>query len=194
MIAIVNSGGANLASVIFAIERLGKPYIFTADPDVITKASHVILPGVGTAGMAMKVLNENSLVECLGGLTQPVIGICLGMQLLFEHSEEGDVDLLKLLPARVKKFESTSLPVPHMGWNKLEVKRDNPLLKGLDAQAYVYYVHSYYAPVGDYTVAATDYAVPFSGMVNRGNIFGCQFHPERSGKTGAQILKNFTEL
>jgi glutamine amidotransferase len=194
MIAIVNSGGANLASVIFAIDRLEKPYVFTADPDVIAKASHVILPGVGTAGMAMKVLNENGLVECLRGLTQPVIGICLGMQLLFEHSEEGNVDLLGLLPARVKKFESASLPVPHMGWNRLETKRDNPLLKGLDVQPYVYFVHSYYAPVGDYTVAATDYAVPFSAMVNRGNIFGCQFHPERSGKTGAQILKNFTEL
>ncbi len=194
MIAIVNSGGANLASVIFAIERLGKPYVFTADPAVISAASHVILPGVGAAGMAMKILKESGLVECLRGLTQPVMGICLGMQLLFEHSAEGDVNLLGLLPARVSKFESTSLPVPHMGWNKLEIKQKNPLLEGLDKNPYVYFVHSYYAPLGDYTIASTDYGMPFSSVINRGNIFGCQFHPERSGKTGAQILKNFTEL
>jgi len=183
MIAIVDSGGANLASVIFAVERLGKPYVFTADAAVISAASHVILPGVGAAGRAMKTLNDNGLVPCLRKLTQPVLGICLGMQLLFEHSDEGDVDMLGLLPAQIKKFESDRLPVPHMGWNRLETKRDNPLLNGLDKNPYVYFVHSYYAPTGDYTVASTDYSVPFSSIVNRGNVFGCQFHPERSGKT-----------
>jgi len=194
MIAIVNSGGANLASVIFAIQRLERPYIFTADPDVISKASHVILPGVGAAGMAMKTLNDSELVECLQKLTQPVMGICLGMQLLFEHSEEGDVDLLKLLPARVKKFPDSDLPVPHMGWNRLEIIQPNPLLKDMESNPYVYFVHSYYAPVGDYTAALTNYSTPFSSVVNRDNIFGCQFHPERSGKPGARILKNFVEL
>ncbi len=194
MIAIVNSGGANLASVIFAIERLGKPYVFTADPDVIAKASHVLLPGVGTAGMAMKTLRASGIVDCLRAVTQPIMGICLGMQLLFEYSEEGNVDLLARLPARVQKFENIGLPVPHMGWNRLDIVRDNPLLKGLDEKPYVYFVHSYYAPVAGYAVATTDYGLPFSSVVNRDNVFGCQFHPERSGKNGAQILKNFTEL
>jgi glutamine amidotransferase len=194
MIAIVNSGGANLASVIFAIERLKKPYVFTDDPDVITKASHVILPGVGAAAMAMKTLKDSELIECLRKLTQPVMGICLGMQLLFEHSEEGDVDLLKLLPARVIKFAESDLPVPHIGWNRLEVIKSNPLLEGLDSNPFVYFVHSYYAPVGDYTAALTNYSTPFTSVVSHDNIFGCQFHPERSGKPGARILKNFTEL
>lgn len=194
MIAIVNSGGANLASVIFAIERLGKPYIFTSDSDVIRKASHVILPGVGAAAAAMKTLNDSGLVDCLRQLTQPVMGICLGMQLLFEHSAEGNVDLLKLLAAQVKKFPDSDLPVPHMGWNRLRITKANPLLKDMDNEPFVYFVHSFYAPVGDYTVAATDYGIPFSSVVNRDNIFGCQFHPERSGKAGAHILRNFTEL
>lgn len=193
MIAIVDSGGANLASVIFAIERLGKPYVFTGDPDVIVKASHVLLPGVGAAATAMNKLNKDGLAECLRILKQPVMGICLGMQLLFEWSAEGDVDLLGLLPARVKKFDMADLPVPHMGWNTLEIEKDNPLLKGL-SKPYVYFVHSYYAPVGPYTASWTEYGLPFSSVVNQDNIFGCQFHPERSGKDGAKILKNFTEL
>ena len=142
----------------------------------------------------MKKLNDNGLVDCLRRLTQPVMGICLGMQLLFEHSEEGNVDLLSLLPARVIKFPDSALPVPHMGWNRLEITQSTPLLKGMDSNPYVYFVHSYYAPVGDYTAALTNYSTPFSSVVNRDNIFGCQFHPERSGKPGAQILKNFTEL
>lgn len=194
MIAIVDSGGANLASVIFAVERLGKPYIFTADPDEIAKASHVILPGVGAAGAAMKTLRERGLVECLRKLTQPVLGICLGMQLLFEQSEEGDVDLLGLLPARVIKFRDIGLPVPHTGWNTFEALRENPLLRGLPEKPYAYFVHSYYASPGDYTLARTDYGIPFSSVVNRGNLFGCQFHPERSGRDGSLILKNFVEL
>jgi len=195
MIAIVDSGGANISSVIFAIERLNKPYQFTADPDVIAKASHVILPGVGAAGAAMKILESRGLPECLRSLSQPVMGICLGMQLLFEWSAEGAVDLLGLLPARVEKFEVENLPVPHMGWNTLDIARaGNPLLKGLPEKTYAYFVHSYYAPVGDYTVARTEYGAPFSAVVNSDNIFGCQFHPERSGKDGATIIKNFTEL
>ena len=194
MIVVVDSGGANLASVIFAIERLNKPYIFTADPDKIAKASHVILPGVGAAGTAMKVLRERGLIECLRSLTQPVIGICLGMQLLFEHSEEGDADMLGLLPAPVKKFTEMSLTVPHMGWNTFETVRVNPLTKNLPENPYAYFVHSYYAPPGDYTIARTNYGIPFSSVVNRDNLFGCQFHPERSGKTGALILKNFADL
>jgi imidazole glycerol-phosphate synthase subunit HisH len=194
MIAVVDSGGANLASVIFAVERLGKPFVFTADPDEIIKASHVILPGVGAAASAMKTLKERGLVACLRKLTQPVLGICLGMQLLFERSEEGDVDLLGLLPARVTKFRGIGLPVPHTGWNTFQALCESPLLKGLPEKPYAYFVHSYYAPPGDYTLARTDYGIPFSSVVNRDNLFGCQFHPERSGRDGSLILKNFVEL
>jgi glutamine amidotransferase len=194
MIAVVDSGGANLASVLFALERLDKPYIFTGDPDVIRKAAHVILPGVGAAGAAMNTLKKKELVECLQSLTQPVLGICLGMQLLFEWSAEGSIDMLSRLPAKVQKFEDIPFPVPHMGWNSLDIQRPSPLLAGLDNSAYVYFVHSYYAPVGDYTLASTGYGINFSSVVGRDNVFGCQFHPERSGKTGARILKNFTEL
>jgi glutamine amidotransferase len=142
----------------------------------------------------MNKLNKGGLKECLRSLKQPIMGICLGMQLLFEWSAEGAVDLLGLLPARVQKFDMTDIPVPHMGWNTLEAEKENPLLKGLSRKPYVYFVHSYYAPPGDYTVARTQYGLPFSSVVNRDNIFGCQFHPERSGKDGAQILKNFLEL
>ncbi len=195
MIAIVDSGGANLASVIFAIERLNKPYVFTADPDVIAKASHVLLPGVGAAGTAMRALKSRpGLVECLRGLKQPVMGICLGMQLLFDWSAEGDVDMLGLIPGKVVKFMKSDLSVPHMGWNTLSLKQKTPLLKDITDQSYVYFVHSYYVPAGDHSCAVTDYGTSLSAVVNRGNVFGCQFHPERSGKTGAQILKNFMEL
>ncbi len=193
MIAIVDSGGANLASVMFAVERVGRPFVFTGDPDVIRKASHVILPGVGAAGTAMKILRGGGLVECLRSLTQPVLGICLGMQLLFDWSAEGEVEMLGLVPEKVRKFQG-DLPVPHMGWNTLDIVRDHSLLKGLDAKSYVYFVHSYNAPVGDFTVAKTEYGTSFSSVINRDNVFGCQFHPERSGKTGAAILQNFMEL
>ncbi len=193
MIAIVDSGGANLASVMFAVERLGRPFTFTGDPDVISGASHVILPGVGAAGTAMAVLRERGLTECLRGLTQPVLGICLGMQLLFDWSAEGAVDLLGLIPGTIQKFE-IKLPVPHMGWNTLETVREGELLRGLGEKPYVYFVHSYHAPIGDFTLAQTSYGAAFSSVISRDNVFGCQFHPERSGKTGAQILKNFVEL
>ena len=193
-IAIVDSGGANLASVMFAVERLGRPYVFTGDPDVVARASHVILPGVGAAGGAMATLKSRGLIECLRTLSQPVIGICLGMQLLFDWSAEGDVDMLGLIPGKVEKFATSSLPVPHMGWNTFAILRDNPLSKNLPAQPYAYFVHSYRAAMGDDTLALTEYGLSFSSIVQRDNIFGCQFHPERSGATGAAILQNFTGL
>ena len=193
MIVIVDSGGANLASVMFAVERLGRPFTFTGDPDVIATASHVILPGVGAAGTAMKVLRERGLTECLSGLTRPVLGICLGMQLLFDWSAEGSVEMLGLIPGKIQKFQG-DMPIPHMGWNTLEIVRESELLRGLGGKPYVYFVHSYHAPTGDFTLAQTAYGTAFSSVIGRDNVFGCQFHPERSGKTGAQILKNFTEL
>ena len=198
MIAIIDSGGANIASVTFALERCGATGALTTDPDIITSADKVILPGVGAAPVAMEQLQNAGLVDYIRRLTQPVLGICLGMQLLFERSEEGDTALLGLIPGKVGAFQpAPGLSIPHMGWNRLLPKADaaaNPLLKGIDDGAHVYFVHSYFAPVSDDTVAACRYGVDFTALVAHGNFMGAQFHPERSGPTGARILQNFLEL
>ena len=194
-LAIIDSGGANIGSVRFALQRLGAESVFTADPDVIQRANRVILPGVGAAAAAMAQLRQHDLVSCIRQLTQPVLGICLGMQLLFESSSEGDVDCLGLIPGRLERFqESPGLRVPHMGWNHAAVERDDPLLKGLREEPWFYFVHSYYAPVSAATLASCHHGIPFSAMVQQGNFRGAQFHPERSADQGARILKNFLEL
>ncbi len=194
-LAIIDSGGANIGSVRFALQRLGAESVFTADAEVIRRADRVILPGVGAAAAAMRTLREHDLVSCIRELTQPVLGICLGMQLLFESSSEGDVDCLGLVPGRLQRFEeSPGLRVPHMGWNHAQIERDDPLLAGLQEEPWFYFVHSYYAPVGPATLASCQHGVPFSAMVQQDNFRGAQFHPERSAEHGARILKNFLEL
>lgn len=194
-LAIIDSGGANIASVRFALQRLGVESVFTDDPGVIRRADRVILPGVGAAAAAMTHLHEQGLVECIRQLTQPVLGICLGMQLLFESSEEGDVDCLGLIPGRLKRFsQSPGLRVPHMGWNAATTLRMDPLLVDLPQPPWFYFVHSYYVPVSDATIATTQHGVTFSAMVQRDNFRGAQFHPERSAIAGAQVLQNFMEL
>ena len=194
-VVIVDSGGANLASLRYALERLGARTEVTTDGVTIASAERVVLPGVGAAAPAMERLRTAGLKTVLRTLTQPVLGVCLGMQLLFDRSDEGPTRCLGVLPSTAHVLKAApGRPVPHMGWNELKYLRADPLLEDVADGEYVYFVHSYYAPLGDYTVAATDYSVSFSSVVNQGNIFGCQFHPERSGKTGAQILKNFTEL
>ena len=197
MIAIIDSGGANIASVRFALERLGVDSVLTADPAVISAAERVILPGVGAAPVAMAQLARAGLVECIRGLTQPVLGICLGMQLLFERSEEGDTPLLGLVGGTCGAFDpGMGLTVPHMGWNRLLPKEEgrHPLLSGVEDGAHVYFVHSYAAPVSADTVAFCSYGVDFTALVARGNFMGAQFHPERSGPVGARILGNFLAL
>ena len=197
MIAIIDSGGANIASVRFALERLGVDSVLTADPAVIAAAERVILPGVGAAPVAMAQLDRAGLVDCIRGLTQPVLGICLGMQLLFDRSEEGDTPLLGLVGGTCRAFDpSMGLTVPHMGWNRLapQVGSRHPLLDGIDDGAHVYFVHSYAAPVSADTVASCSYGVDFTALVARGNFMGAQFHPERSGPVGARILGNFLAL
>lgn len=195
MLAIVDSGGANIASVRFALERLGIASELTADPAVIRSAERVILPGVGAAQEGMRKLREKNLVEVIRGLTQPVIGFCLGEQLLFESSEEGDTTSLGLIPGRVARLpEAPGLTVPHMGWNTLEVVRDTPLLAGIPCDARFYFVHSFAGPVNDFTLATATHGAPFAAVVQRGNFYGVQFHPERSGPAGAQLLKNFLTL
>ena len=197
MIAIIDSGGANIASVRFALERLGVDSVLTADPAVISAAERVILPGVGAAPVAMAQLARAGLVECIRGLTQPVLGICLGMQLLFERSEEGDTPLLGLVGGTCGAFDpGIGLTVPHMGWNRLLPRGEgrHPLLSGVEDGAHVYFVHSYAAPVSADTVASCSYGVDFTALVARGNFMGAQFHPERSGPVGARILGNFLAL
>jgi glutamine amidotransferase len=192
---IIDSGGANLASLQFAFERLGAKTHVTADPAQITSAARVILPGVGSAADAMTRLRKNGVADLLPSLTQPVLGICLGMQLLFERSEEGDTDCLGILPDKVKRLQpAQGRPVPHMGWNQLSPVREDPLLEGISADDYVYFVHSFAVPVCDLTVASADYGIVLSAIVRRGNFWGTQFHPERSAHTGAQVLANFLRL
>ncbi len=196
MIAIIKACGANFASVEFALQRLGKASVLTTDPETIQAASHVILPGVGTASQAMQQLQQLQLISVIKKLTQPVLGICLGMQILYTHSAEGEIDCLDILPGNVLPLrQCQGLPIPHMGWNQLNISATaSPLLKSIANGSYVYYVHSYAAKLGEFTEAATQYGETFSAVVGYRNFYGTQFHPERSGSIGAKILENFLEL
>ncbi len=192
---IIDSGGANLASLQFAFERLGARAHVTADPEKIRSAARVVLPGVGSAADAMSRLRSKGLVELLPTLRQPVLGICLGMQLLFARSEEGETDCLGIVPKAVRRLQrAPGRPVPHMGWNQLSPVREDPLLTGVSSQDYVYFVHSFAAPLSDVTLASTDYGEPLSAIVRQGNFWGTQFHPERSAAVGARVLANFLQL
>jgi len=194
-VVIIDSGGANLASLQFALERLGTSARVTADAHAVARASHVILPGVGSALDAMRRLSAAGLAEPLMRLEQPVLGICLGMQLFFSRSEEGPVQCLGILPDTVRRLAaSPACPVPHMGWNQLALRAEDPLLEGIRSQEYVYFVHSYAAAVSGATLASCCYGEEIAAVVRAGNFWGTQFHPERSGSTGARILANFLRL
>lgn len=194
-VAIIDGGGANIASLRFALERLGCRSILTTDASTIRAARHVILPGVGAARAAMDRLETCGLVGLIPQLTQPVLGICLGMQLLFEASEENDTDCLAIIPGLARRFEPTKeRPVPHMGWNQLRRRRDDPLLGGVPEGSYCYFVHSYAVPTGPATIACSEYGWEFSAVVRYENFCATQFHPERSGETGARILANFLQI
>jgi glutamine amidotransferase len=192
---IVPSCGSNLASLQFALERLGAKVPLTEDPGRIRAASHVILPGVGAAAPGMARLDAAGLVDLIPTLTQPVLGICLGMQLLFARSEEEDTACLGVIDAVVRRLPaSPDLPVPQMGWNELEPVGACALLDGVPRGAYAYFVHSYAAPPGNYARALTTYGRPFAAVVEQGNFFGTQFHPERSSRVGGRILDNFLNI
>lgn len=194
-VVLVDAGGTNIGSVRYALQRLGLEAPLTSDPAVIRAAGKVILPGVGAAGPAMARLRALGLVDVLRGLTQPVLGVCLGMQLLCARSEEGEVDCLGLVPAVVRRLQpAPGVRVPHMGWNRLRACGAHPLLKGLESDAQAYFVHSYAVPPGDYTLASTEHGAAFSAVIARGNFFGMQFHPERSSAVGARLLRNFLAL
>ncbi|SNC63109.1 imidazole glycerol phosphate synthase subunit hisH [Hymenobacter gelipurpurascens] len=194
-IAVVDYKGGNVQSVLFALERLGVQATLTADHEVIRRAAKVLFPGEGEAASAMRELQAQGLDTLLPTLTQPFLGICLGMQLLGRHSEEGGgTKMLDILPFDVVRFPaSAEYKVPHMGWNTLGHLR-SPLFAGLQEQDYVYFVHSYYAPVGGYTIAQGEYPAPFSAAVQYENFYAVQFHTEKSGPIGTRILENFLNL
>jgi len=192
---IIDSGGANLASLQFALERLGARAVVSSDARTIQASPRVLLPGVGSAADAMQRLRRCGLAALLPTLRQPVLGICLGMQLLFERSAEGPTECLGVLPGTVRRLEAArGRPVPHMGWNQLTDPREDPLLAGIGPGEYFYFVHGYAVPTSEVTVAEVHYGESLSAAVRRGNFWGTQFHPERSAAAGARLLGNFLRL
>jgi glutamine amidotransferase len=194
-VALIDSGGANIASLQFALQRLGVSAVLTTDAERIRAARRVILPGVGAAADAMARLETSDLVDVIRGLKQPVLGICLGMQLLAEASEEDDVECLGIIPGVAGKLDAgPGLPVPNMGWCPLRKVSANALLDGIDDGSYFYFVHSYALPVNDRTIATTEHTRTFAAVAGRDNFVATQFHPERSSAAGARLLSNFLGL
>jgi len=195
---IVDTGCANLSSVRFAVERLGFDVTITDDIELITKADKVIFPGVGSAKHAMENIKAKGLVNVLQGLTQPVLGFCLGMQLMTESSTEGgnseQVPCLNLIQTKVEPLKAQGNRLPHMGWNTLTQVSEHPIFKGISIGDYFYFVHSFAAPVSEYTIASCEYGSAFSAAIAKDNFIGCQFHPERSSALGSKIIQNFLEM
>lgn len=194
-VAIIKYNAGNICSVDYALKRLGVDAVITADQAVLRAADKVIFPGVGEAGTTMNFLRASGMDQLIKELRQPVLGICLGMQLMCRHSEEGNADCLGIFNTAVKRFisEKHEDKVPHMGWNTL-MQTNSELFKGFTKEEYVYFVHSYYVPVNDCTAAVTDYILPFSAALHKDNYYATQFHPEKSGGVGERILCNFLDL
>jgi len=191
---IIDTGCANISSLKFALERLTGSVIVSDKPETILSADRVFLPGVGTANYAMGILEQKGLSQVIQKLTQPVLGICLGMQMLTTSSSEGDTGCLNLIPGDVRGLKAQGLRLPHMGWNTLAEIVDHPLFQGIPKDEYFYFVHSYAAGLSEWTIASCEYGNRFSAALAHKNFMGVQFHPERSGQTGSQLLKNFLEL
>jgi glutamine amidotransferase len=193
LIAILKYNSGNIMSVRVALKRLGHDAVISDNPELISRAEKIIIPGVGEAASAMKHLREKGLDRVIVSLRQPVLGICLGLQLMCTSSEEGETEGLGIFDTQVRRFPAGAR-VPHMGWNDFVSLGDDPLLKGIDPGDYVYYVHSYYAGVNGYTIAVCDYGLPFSAAMRKDNFFATQFHPEKSAETGSLLLENFLRL
>jgi len=194
-VVILDTGCANLSSVKYAVQRLGYEPHVSRDPEIVLLADKLFLPGVGTAQAAMEQLEQRDLIELIKACTQPVLGICLGMQLLGSGSDEsGGIATLGIIDTPVQKMQDIGLPLPHMGWNQVIANADSHLFRGIDENAYFYFVHGYAMPICENTIAQTLYGEPFTAAVQKDNFFGVQFHPERSGSAGAQLLKNFLEM
>lgn len=194
MIGIIRYRAGNLTSVSNALQRLNADFFISDDFSELEKAEAIIFPGVGHAAAAMDDLRAKDLDVWLKTTKKPVLGICLGMQLLFETSEEGDSTALGIIPGRLKKFDSTKAKVPHMGWNQFETQKDHPLLKDIGGKQFLYYVHGYYAPINKYTLASCQYINDFAAVVAKDNYMGVQFHPEKSGQVGSLLLQNFLNM
>ncbi|MFC4892754.1 imidazole glycerol phosphate synthase subunit HisH [Pseudofrancisella aestuarii] len=193
MIAIIDCCGSNFASIKYAFEKLGQEILLTHDAEEIKKADCVILPGVGHAKSAMENLRLYGLDTVISQLKQPVLGICLGMQIMYSHSEEGDTECLGIFNEKVKSFRKTQgFSIPHMGWNSLQnINKDHFLFQNIAEDDFVYFVHSFYAEINDYSLATNDYINNFTAIVNKDNFYGIQFHPEKSGAIGMRLLQNF---
>ena len=193
-LVVVDSGGANLGSVMIALQRLGISPPLVRDSAAIQSAERVLLPGVGAAGPVMHRLHALGLVDTLRSLRKPLLGICVGMQVLFERSEEGDTACLGLVPGTVGRLRAaSSVRIPHMGWNTLQQQVASPLLEGIADGSHAYFVHSYAAPVSEDCIASVEHGQSFAALVQRGNVAGAQFHPERSAGTGSSLLRNFLQ-
>ena len=194
-VVILDTGCCNLTSLCAAVRRLGVDPIVTDKPEVARQAQRLFLPGVGTAQAAMRELQKRALAQCIREAECPVLGICLGMQLMCKHSEEGNVDCLGIFDAEVKRFQPLKHEdkIPHMGWNTIS-HTNSDLFRGFNREEYVYFVHSYYVPLNDCTAAQTDYILPYSSALHKDNFYATQFHPEKSGKNGERILTNFLDL
>jgi len=194
MIGIIDYGAGNIRSIGNALDRLGQPYFVSKDIVELQRAGKLILPGVGEARSAMESLGQIGLLRWLTTVNVPFLGICIGMQILFEHSDERDTACLGVVPGRISRFDDTKLKVPHIGWNRVNVTTTSPLFNNIRDNEYFYFVHSFRAPVGPTTIGLTQYGESFSAAVQKENFFGVQFHAEKSGAAGIQVIKNFIEL
>jgi glutamine amidotransferase len=193
-IAIIKYNAGNVQSVMYALDRIGVKYQWTDDEKTIQSADKVIFPGVGEASTAMSYLREKGLDQLIPSLKQPVLATCIGMQLLCKESEENNTTCMGVFDVSVQRFVSTDLKIPHVGWNSIQAQGENALMQGLKKEEYVYFVHSYYAPLNPYTTAVCDYTQPFSAMLQKDNFYAAQFHAEISGMAGQKIIQNFLAL
>jgi glutamine amidotransferase len=194
MIGIIDYGAGNVRSVGNALERLQAPFFVSSRVSDLNKAHKLILPGVGEAQSAMKSLGQSGLIEWLKAVKVPFLGICIGMQILFDHSDERETPCLGVVAGRVQRFDGGRVKIPHMGWNRTSIRQPNPLFHNIDDGEFFYFVHSFRAPVIENTLAVTEYAGDFSAAVRKSNYYGVQFHAEKSGNAGLQVLRNFVEL